>query len=105
MGKKIPEEIIKQCQKMYIEEWLSCNNTEIIKVIKYGCQPTIKFVKFLYSNSTIYLERKYNIIAPYIWEDIRKLGNIGGSPTNEDNTEINSEIAKGLESSQSVDSE
>ena len=37
MGKKIPEEIIKQCQKMYIEEWLSCNNTEIIKVIKYGC--------------------------------------------------------------------
>lgn len=54
---------------------------------------------FLYSNSTIYLDRKYNIIAPYIREDVRKSGNIGESPTNEDNTEINSEITKGSESS------
>lgn len=78
---------------------LSCNNTEVIKIIKYGCNPAIEFVKFLYSNSTVYLDRKYNIVAPYIRESIRKSGNIGESPTDEDNTEINSGITKGSESS------
>lgn len=92
-------------QNLHKDKCLSCNNTDVIKVIKYGCNPAIEFVKFLYSNSTIYLDRKYNIIAPYIREDVRKSGNIGESPTNEDNTEINSGIAKGSESSQSVESE
>lgn len=44
------------------------------------------------------LERKFNISAPYISDDICKLGNIGESPEME-NTEIISRIAKGLETS------
>lgn len=92
-------------QHLRRDRCLSCNNTDIIKVIKYGCTPAVEFVKFLYSNSTIYLNRKYNIIAPYIRKSIGKSGNIGESPTDEDNTEISSEIAKGPEPSQSVESE
>lgn len=77
------------------DKCLSCNNTEVIKIIKYGCNPAKEFVKFLYSNSTIHLDRKYSIAAPYIRESISKSGNIGESPMIKDNTEISTEIAKG----------
>ena len=52
---------------------------------------------------TLYLDRKFNIAAPYIREGISKLGNIGKTPEM-DNTEINSET-KESESSYSVEVE
>lgn len=66
-----------------------------------------KFARFLYENANIYLERKYNkyLYFCHLEEEssLRKSSKIG-----EDcdvNTEINSKIAKGFESLQSVESE
>lgn len=71
----------------------------------------VKFINFLYKDSTIYLDRKYKLyqffkdIGSRSKEEFLELlsGNIGESPEM-DNTEINSEI-KESESSYSVESE
>lgn len=81
-------------EELYKEKCIDCNNTKVIKVLKWGCNKAITFVNYLYSNSSIYLERKFNIVAPYIGNNISKLGNIGETPEM-DNTEITYSIAKG----------
>lgn len=48
-------------------------------------------------NYSIYLNRKFNIAAPYIREDISKLGNIGKTPEM-DNTEITTETKESVAS-------
>ena len=46
-------------------------------------------------NYSIYLDRKFNIAAPYIREGISKLGNIGKTPEM-DNTEITTETKESV---------
>ena len=93
--KYIPEDIVKNINNL--------SNTEIIKVLQWGGTKAEIFLNYIYKNSTISLDRKFNIAAPYIRKSISKSGNIGETPEM-DNTEINSEI-KESESSYSVEVE
>lgn len=93
--KYIPEDIVKNINNL--------SNTEIIKVLRWGGTKAEVFLNYIYKNSTISLDRKFNISAPYIRKSMSKSGNIG-KPPEMDNTEINSEI-KESESSYSVEVE
>ena len=68
----------------------------IIYDIKWIGNNSIEFLNYIYDNATIYLDRKFNISAPYIRENISKLGKIGETPKL-DNTEVSSGIAQGSE--------
>ena len=79
--------------------------------IEFNKKATISFINYIYNNSTIYLDRKYKLYNFFkngsrSVEEFTELlsGNIGENLVIE-NTEINSKIAKGFESSYSVVSE
>ena len=79
--------------------------------IEFNKKATISFINYIYDSSTIYLDRKYKLYEFFkngsrSVEEFTELlsGNIGGKLVTE-NTEINSKIAKGFESSYSVVSE
>lgn len=79
--------------------------------IEFNKIATISFINYIYNNSTIYLDRKYKLYDFFkngsrSVEEFTELlsGNIGENLVIE-NTEINSKIAKGFESSYSVVSE
>lgn len=79
--------------------------------IEFNKIATISFINYIYNNSTIYLDRKYKLYNFFkngsrSVEEFTELlsGNIGENLVIE-NTEINSKIAKGFESSYSVVSE
>lgn len=78
------------------------------KSLSIGGRNAFELTKYLYSNATIYLDRKYKKYLEYcrLYEESDRLqsGNIGETPSIEDNTEINSEI-KESESSYSIGSE
>lgn len=79
--------------------------------IEFNKEATISFINYIYLDAKIYLDRKYKL---YLFfkngsrsvEEFTELlsGNIGGKPEME-NTEINSEITQGSESSYSVEGE
>ena len=75
--------------------------------LKFSFVPSRKIARYLYENANIYLERKYKKYLEFCsLEDeslLRKSSKIGESC--DGNTEVNSEIAKGSESLQSVESE
>ena len=86
-------------------------HTENTKILRFDIYNGILFINYLYDNSNIYLDRKYKLYQFFrngcrSKEEFLELssGNIGENPEM-DNTEINSEIAKGSESSYSVESE
>lgn len=95
---KFLTEVLKILPEEFRNVSLYDSSSEVIKVIKYAHLKAQRLINWLYSNSSIYLDRKFNIAAPYIREGISKPGNIGENPEM-DNPEINSEIAKGSESS------
>lgn len=65
-------------------------------ILKWSSSKAIFFLNLIYNNFNIFLDRKFNIVAPYISNNISKSGNIGESPEM-DNPEITSKITKGLE--------
>lgn len=79
--------------------------------IHLSLSDSINFINQIYNNATIYLNRKYKLYnffkngsrSVQEWAELQS-GNIGESPE-KDNTEINSEIAQGSESSYSVEGE
>ena len=86
----------------------SCTNWENKAYsLSFSSVPSRKIARFLYENSNIYLERKYNKYLEFCsLEDenpLRKSSKIGGSC--DGNTEVSSKITKGLETPQSVESE
>lgn len=97
------QETLKYLPESIYKNIIDCNNTNVIKILKWGGSKAETFLNYIYKDSTISLERKFNISAPYIWKNISKSGNIGETPEM-DNTEINSEI-KESESSYSVEVE
>lgn len=68
----------------------SSPDTNIIKTVKWTNSKAQDFINYVYKNSTIHLNRKFNIAAPYIREGISKSINIGETPEM-DNTEITEE--------------
>lgn len=93
----------------FIEKYYS--DKKGMYIIQCASRKAMQLLHYLYDDCTISLPRKYNKflyfcntyenmlnIAPYIRNNISKLGNIGGSPS-EDNTEIISEITQGSETS------
>lgn len=85
---------------------LSYNNKEqslITKVLSFAGNSAIDFALYLYKDSNIYLDRKYEIYKIYLnCRSERGLSGLLLDNIGEDwnvNTEINSEIAKGSESS------
>lgn len=86
----------------------SCKNWENKAYdLRFSDVPSRIIARFLYENSNIYLERKYNKYLEFCsLEDespLRKSSKIGGSC--DGNTEVSSEITKGSETLQSVESE
>lgn len=86
----------------------SCKNWENKSYsLKFSNVPSRIIARFLYENSNIYLERKYNKYLEFCsLEDessLRKSSKIGGNC--DVNTEVSSEITKGSETLQSVDGE
>ena len=86
----------------------SCKNWENkAYALKFSSVPSRIIARFLYENSNIYLERKYNKYLEFCsLEDespLRKSSKIGGSCNG--NTEVSSEITKGSETLQSVEGE
>ena len=86
----------------------SCKNWENKSYsLSFSSVPSRKIARFLYENSNIYLERKYNKYLEFCsLEDespLRKSSKIGESC--DANTEVISKITKGLETPQSVESE
>ena len=86
----------------------SCKNWESKAYsLKFSSVPSRIIARFLYENSNIYLERKYNKYLEFCsLEDespLRKSSKIGGSC--DGNTEVSSEITKGSETPQSVEGE
>ena len=80
------------------------------KTLRFDIYNGILFINYIYNNSNIYLDRKYKLYQFFkngcrSKEEFLELssGNIGKTPEMED-PEINSEIAKGSESSYSVES-
>ena len=75
--------------------------------LSFSDVPSRKLARFLYENSTVYLDRKYKKYLEFcrIEEESskRKSSKIGEGC--DANTEVNSEITKGSESPQSVESE
>ena len=71
------------------------SNSEVIKIIKYSHLKAQRLITWLYSNSSIHLDRKFNIAATYIREGISKLGNICKTPEM-DNTEITTETKESV---------
>lgn len=87
-----------------------CSIKDLIDSIKCSCKSTVsahldatKNNPYIPKNTNIkiYFSKDYieYTAVPIEKSSELSLGNIGESPTNEDNTEINSEIAKGSESS------
>lgn len=97
------EAILKFIPESIVKNIVDSSDTEVTKILKWGGTKAKTFLNYLYTDSTVYLDRKYNISAPYIRKSISKSGNIGETPEM-DNTEINSEI-KESESSYSVEVE
>ena len=86
----------------------SCNNWENKSYsLSFSSVPSRKIARFLYENSSIYLERKYNKYLEFCsLEDespLRKSSKIGESC--DANTEVSSGITKGSETPQSVGGE
>ena len=86
----------------------SCKNWENKAYsLQFSNVPSRKIARFLYENSNIYLERKYNKYLEFCsLEDkspLRKSSKIGGFC--DENTEVSSEITKGSETLQSVGGE
>ena len=86
----------------------SCKNWENKSYdLRFSDVPSRIIARFLYENSNIYLERKYNKYLEFCsLEDespLRKSSKIGGSC--DGNTEVSSEITKGSETPQSVEGE
>lgn len=86
----------------------SCKNWENKAYdLRFSDVPSRVIAKFLYENSNIYLERKYNKYLEFCsLEDkslLRKSSKIGESC--DGNTEVSSEITKGSETPQSVEGE
>ena len=86
-------------------------HNERTKTLRFDVYNGILFINYIYINSNIYLDRKYKLYQFFkngcrSKEEFLELlsGNIGENPEM-DNTEINSEIAKGSESSYSVETE
>lgn len=84
---------------------------EKTRTLRFDVYNGILFINYMYSNSNIYLDRKYRLYQFFkngcrSKEEFLELlsGNIGKIPETE-NPEINSEIAKGSESSYSVETE
>lgn len=78
----------------------SCTNWENKAYsLSFSSVPSRKIARFLYENSNVYLERKYNKYLEFCsLEDespLRKSSKIGGSC--DGNTEVSSKITKGLE--------
>lgn len=70
-------------------------NSEILKVIKWASLNAELFLNFLYKDAHIFLDRKFNIAAPYICESISKSDNIGETPEM-DNPEVITETKESV---------
>ncbi len=92
---KFLESILKYLPESLIKNTVSSSDTEVIKILKWGGTKAETFLNYIYNNSTVSLERKFNISAPYISNSISKLGNIGKNPEM-DNTEITKESNESL---------
>lgn len=87
-------------------------NKDVTWMIWYNREESYELMRWLYDNCSTYLDRKYELYKLFknkkccSLEEFNELlsGNIGENPEM-DNTEINSEIAKGSESLYSVESE
>ena len=72
-------------------------NTEMIRVLKWAVDNSKIFLNYIYKDATIWLDRKFNISAPYISNSISKSVNIGETPEM-DNTEITIETKESVAS-------
>ena len=72
-------------------------NTEVIRVLKWAVDNSKIFLNYIYKDATIWLDRKFNISAPYISNSISKSVNIGETPEM-DNTEITTETKESVAS-------
>lgn len=73
------------------------NNTDVIKSLKWAVNNAKIFLNYIYNNATVWLDRKFNISAPYISNNISKSVNIGETPEL-DNTEITTETKESVAS-------
>lgn len=75
------------------------NNNCVTKTLSYQCMTGLKILNFLYNNSTIYLERKYQRYLEYcrLYEKSYKLSEDKIGEDCDVNTELTSKITKGLE--------
>ena len=67
----------------------------MLKVIKWASLNAELFLNFLYKDAHIFLDRKFNIAAPYICESISKSDNIGETPEM-DNPEVITETKESV---------
>ena len=72
-------------------------NTEVIRVLKWAINNSKIFLNYIYKDATIWLDRKFNISAPYTSNSISKSVNIGETPEM-DTTEINTETKESVTS-------
>lgn len=80
--------------------YLNNKNNEITKILSSEHKAAFKVINYLYSNSTIYLQRKYEIYQKYCRlyeESYRELEGKNGEGCDA-NTVLNSEISQGSES-------
>ena len=80
--------------------YLNNKNNEITKTLSSEHKAAFKVINYLYSNSTIYLQRKYEIYQKYcrLYEESYRVLEGKNGKSCDANTVLNSEISQGSES-------